>query len=240
MKTLPINKIFLTGFAFVLTHWRQIGKISILPLIISLPFLLIFSDLLALMMPILRGETLPEMALPDNALIYLLLFSYGYFMLCINMYRLVLLGSSSVNIWRPNGGLRQIARFMGLHLLIGSATILPVILTGLGFLQLVMSFLIVPIMLNFVNIAINQPSKYRWNLTFVTQSNLFFLQIILPVVVELLFSALGNILGLGVVLGVVVRIITFYWTLVTLALCYQIIETPESQNPTLNKTNNAH
>lgn len=221
INVLPINKIFLAGFAFVLTHWKKIGEISILPLIVSLPFLLIFSDLLALITPILNGEKMPEIPLPDNTLIYLILFSYGYFMLSINMYRLVL--GISVNGWLPIVNLRQILRFMGLHLLIGVATMLPVILTGIGVLQLVMYFLIAPIMLNFVNIAISQPLKYRWNLSFITHSNLFFLQVILPALVGLLFSFLGDMLGFSF-LGAAVKIIVFYWTLVTLGLCYQLIE----------------
>lgn len=233
MNLLPINKIFLAGFAFVLTHWRKIGEISIIPLIISLPFWSIYPDLVALIIPMLNGKILTDIVLPNNTFIYLSLFSYGYFMLSINMYRLVILGEQSVNAWIPIIKLRQIAGFMALHLLIGLATILPAILTGIGALQLIMSFLIIPITLNFVNIAIQQPSKYKWHLPFTTQMNLFFLQIILPALVGLLFSTLGNILGLETTLSVAVKVIVFYWTLVTLGLCYQLI----LANPTTNNTN---
>lgn len=232
-NTLPINKIFLAGFAFALTHWRKIGEISIFPLMMSLPLLWIFPDLLTIITPLFQGEQPLEITLPNNTLMYLILFLYGYFLLSINMYRLVILGEQSVNAWIPIIKLRQIAGFMALHLLIGLATILPAILTGIGALQLIMSFLIIPITLNFVNIAIQQPSKYKWHLPFTTQMNLFFLQIILPALVGLLFSTLGNILGLETTLSVAVKVIVFYWTLVTLGLCYQLI----LANPTTNNTN---
>lgn len=225
-NVLPINKIFLAGFAFVLTHWRKIGEISILPLLMSLPFLWILPKLLEeLSNVVLNSEILPEITLPDNIFIYSVLFIYGYFMLSINTYRLVVLGEQSVNAWKPITNLPQIARFMLLHFLIGLLTILPIMLTKIEVLYLIMYFLIVPITLNFVNIAINQPTKYRWNLSFITQVNLFFLQVILPTMVGFLFNSLTNFLNLGLGLAVVVKIIIFYWTLVTLSLCYQLLQT---------------
>jgi len=95
-------------------------------------------------------------------------------------------------------------------------------------LQLIVYFLIIPITLNFVGIAIDQPSKYKWNLSFTTHMNLFFLQAILPALVGMLFAALANILGLGSILEWVAKVVVFYWTLVTLALCYQLIQTNNS------------
>jgi hypothetical protein len=95
-----------------------------------------------------------------------------------------------------------------------------------------MYFLIIPITLNFINIAIDQPSKYKWNLSFTTHMNLFFLQAILPALVGMLFAALANIIGLPPILEWTVKVILFYWTLVTLALCYQLIQANSSaQNP---------
>ena len=58
--------------------------------------------------------------------------------------------------------------------------------------------------------------------------NLFFLQAILPALVGMLFAALANIIGLGPMLGWVVKVVLFYWTLVTLALCYQLIQANNS------------
>ncbi|RUM81736.1 MAG: hypothetical protein DSZ17_05530 [Candidatus Thioglobus sp.] len=77
MNALPINKIFLAGFAFALTHWKKIIEISIFPLIISSPFLMIVPELLGLMEQVFSGGELLDVQLPDNMMVYLILFLYG-------------------------------------------------------------------------------------------------------------------------------------------------------------------
>ncbi len=232
MNALPINKIFLAGFAFALTHWKKIIEISIFPVLISLPFLMVVPELLGLMEKLFSSGELLDVQLPENMMIYLLLFFYGYVTLSINMYRLVILGEQSIAGFMPVLDVNKIIRFVGLTLFVGLVTVIPVMITGMPLLQLVVYFLIIPITLNFVSIAIDQPSKYKWNLSFTTHMNLFFLQAILPALVGMLFAALANIVGLGSILEWVVRVVLFYWTLVTLALCYQLIEANNSaQNP---------
>ncbi|HAN33190.1 MAG TPA: hypothetical protein DCP48_01600, partial [Gammaproteobacteria bacterium] len=224
----PINKIFLAGFAFALTHWKKIIEISIFPLMISLPFLMIVPELLGLMEQMFSGGELLNVQLPDNMMIYLILFFYGYITLSINMYRLVMLGEQSTGGFMPVLDVNKIIRFIGLTLFVGLVTVIPVMITGMPLLQLIVYFLIIPITLNFVGIAIDQPSKYKWNLSFTTHMNLFFLQAILPALVGMLFAALSNIVGLGSILEWVAKVVVFYWTLVTLALCYQLIQTNSS------------
>ncbi|MBE8190543.1 MAG: hypothetical protein HAW58_06850 [Candidatus Thioglobus sp.] len=58
MNQLPINKIFLAGFAFTLAHWQKILQISILPLLISTPFLSITPELLELKNQLFSGGDL--------------------------------------------------------------------------------------------------------------------------------------------------------------------------------------
>ena len=228
MNALPINKIFLAGFAFALTHWKKIIEISIFPLMISLPFLMIVPELLGLMEQMFSGGELLNVQLPDNMMIYLILFFYGYITLSINMYRLVMLGEQSTGGFMPVLDVNKIIRFIGLTLFVGLVTVIPVMITGMPLLQLIVYFLIIPITLNFVGIAIDQPSKYKWNLSFTTHMNLFFLQAILPALVGMLFAALSNIVGLGSILEWVAKVVVFYWTLATLALCYQLIQTNSS------------
>ena len=223
MNALPINKIFLAGFAFALTHWKKVLEISIIPLLVSLPFLTIFPDLLALMEQVFAAEKLVEVSFPEHSLLYLMLFFYGYISLSINMYRLVILGENSVSGLAPIIDIGMILKFVGLTLFIGAVTVFPVMITGVALLQLVMYFLIIPVTLNFINIATNKPSQYKWGLSFPTHMNLFFLQAVLPAMVTLLFSALVNIIGFGGFIEWVVRVVVFYWTLVTLALCYRLI-----------------
>ena len=232
MNALPINKIFLAGFAFALTHWKKIIEISAFPALISLPFLMIMPELLGLMEQLFSGGELLDVQLPENMMFYLVLFLYGYITLSINMYRLVVLGEQSSGGFMPVLSVNKIIRFVGLTLFVGLVTVVPVMITGMPILQLIMYFLIIPITLNFINIAIDQPSKYKWNLSFTTHMNLFFLQAILPALVGMLFAALANIIGLPPILEWTVKVILFYWTLVTLALCYQLIQANSSaQNP---------
>lgn len=232
MNALPINKIFLAGFAFALTHWKKIIEISIFPVLISLPFLMVVPELLGLMEQLFSGGELLDIRLPENMMIYLLLFFYGYVTLSINMYRLVILGEQSIAGFIPVLDVNKIIRFVGLTFFVGLVTVIPVMITGMPLLQLIVYFLIIPITLNFVNIAVDQPSKYKWNLSFTTHMNLFFLQAILPALVGMLFAALANVVGLGSILEWVVKVVLFYWTLVTLALCYQLIQANNSaQNP---------
>jgi hypothetical protein len=224
MNILPINKIILASFAFALTHWKKIVEISILPVAISLPLLLILPQMFELMELVFQGGELSEVVLPDNTPIYLLLFLYGYIMLSVNMYRLVVLGEQSVLSLSPIFNIRQIFRFLGLTLFIGFVTTVPVMLTGIGFLQLIIYFLIMPITLNFINIATNQPSKYQWKLNFASQANLFLLQAIIPALIGMIFNALFDAIGFSEVFGWAVKAILFYWSLVNLALCYQLIQ----------------
>jgi len=224
MNILPINKIILASFAFALTHWKKIVEISILPVAISLPLLLILPQMFELMDVVFQGGELTEVVLPDNTPVYLLLFFYGYIMLSVNMYRLVVLGEQAVSAMSPIFDIRQIFRFIGLTLFIGFVTTVPVMLTGIGFLQLVIYFLIMPITLNFVHIALHQPSNYKWQLNFVSQANLFLLQAIIPALIGMIFTALFSALGLSDVFGWIVKTVLFYWSLVNLALCYQLIQ----------------
>ena len=224
MNILPINKIILASFAFALTHWKKIVEISILPVAISLPLLLILPQMFELIELVFQGGELSEVVLPDNTPVYLLLFLYGYIMLSVNMYRLVVLGEQSVLALSPIFNIRQIFRFLGLTLFIGFVTTVPVMLTGIGFLQLIIYFLIMPITLNFINIATNQPSKYQWKLNFASQANLFLLQAIIPALIGMIFNALFNAIGFSEVFGWAVKAILFYWSLVNLALCYQLIQ----------------
>jgi len=140
------------------------------------------------------------------------------------MYRLVVLGEQAVSAMSPIFDIRQIFRFIGLTLFIGFVTTVPVMLTGIGFLQLVIYFLIMPITLNFVRIALHQPSNYKWQLNFVSQANLFLLQAIIPALIGMIFTALFSALGLSDVFGWIVKTVLFYWSLVNLALCYQLIQ----------------
>ncbi len=224
MNILPINKIILASFAFALTHWKKILEISILPVVVSLPFLFVLPQMFELMELVFQGGDLKEVVLPENTPLYLVLFLYGYVVLSINVYRLVILGESSASALMPIFNFSQIFRFIGLTLIVGFVTTVPVMLTGIGFLQLIVYFLIIPITLNFINIAIEQPTQYKWQLNFVTQANLFLLQAIIPALIGMITTVVFNAIGLPEIFEWAIKVIVFYWSLVNLALCYQLIK----------------
>jgi hypothetical protein len=223
MNILPINKVILASFAFALSHWKKVLEVSVIPLIVSAPFLLILPDILLLMDQVIVSNQVIPVNLPENLFVYLLLFMYGYSMLSINVYKLVILGESSVNGFVPLLDAKKLIRFIGLTLIIGFVTILPVMLTGWLFLQLAVYFLIVPLTLNFVAISIDQPFKHRWSLSFATHLNLFLLQALLPALVSIFIAVISDTIGIGGTLDWVVKVVIYYWTLVNLALCYRLI-----------------
>lgn len=233
MNQLPINKIFIVGFAFAMTHWKKILEISIVPLLISLPLLIVIPELLAVTKQVFlaleNGSALSEFTLPDNIAIYSILFLYGYISLSINIYRLVVLGGQSVSVL-PVLDFGKIVRFIGLTLLLGMVNIAPLVLTNFLILPFIVSFLLVPMTLNFVNISIGESLKYRWGLSFSTHINLFFLQVVVPILIVLLFTSLSKIIGLGVGVEWVARVLMFYWGAITLALCHQLVSTA-AKNP---------
>jgi hypothetical protein len=251
MNILPINKIILASFAFALTHWKKIVEISIVPIIVSIPFLLIVLPMIIELFElggllVLASENgdqkglvdmLNKAVLPDNTFLYLIFLLYGYIILSINIYRLVILGSDSVVVFKPISDAVQIFRFIGLTLFLGfvlSAAFVIAFFLSFGSFsvanlsQLIVYFLIIPITLNFVNIAIQQPSKYKWNLNFVTQANLFLLQAIIPALIGMIATFLFGAIGLPDFFGWAVKVIVFYWSLVNLAMCYQLISTDTS------------
>ncbi len=230
MHQLPIHKIFVAGFAFATVHWKKILEISIIPVLISLPLLMSAPELIALAKQMFANKLSEPPIFLDNTGLYLALFFYGHLSLSINLYRLVVLGEQSVSIL-PVLEFVKIARFIGLTLLVGFVSMATLIMNNLLWLSLLISFLVVPITLNFVNIAIGNPIKYRWELSFPAQLNLFFLQVVVPMLIVLLFGSLSRMLALDIGVEWAARVLAFYWSLITLALCYQLI-TKESQSNT--------
>ncbi|MBA5247956.1 MAG: hypothetical protein FE834_00235 [Gammaproteobacteria bacterium] len=231
-NTLPIIKIILASFAFALTHWKKIIKISILPILLALPLLSLSAELIESLSMLIKESAVVDpasMQLPDNTLIYSLLFLYGQANLSINMYRLAILGEQSVS-WMPILKVKQIVSFIGLAFFINLATGIPLMLVNFFGLYFLIYFLLIPIVLNYINIAINQPLKIKWNLGLITQMNLFFLQVILPMLIGTVINFIVVGAGLPSIVGLTVKVIIFYWTLINLALCYQLITMPEKKS----------
>jgi hypothetical protein len=220
---LPIKKTILASLAFIIMHWRKIIEISIIPMIFAFPLLLVLPELMAVSKQLFMGQTGVSISVPDNTLLYMLLFLFGYALLSINLARLVMLGTGSVSILSCVFEFGKIAKYTGLTMLIGFAIIFPTALTGLLFVQLIVYFLIVPLTLNFVNVAIGRALNLRWRLTFIVHVNLFLMQVLLPTLFAYLFGIVADALGLSIYVTLLVQVIIFYWSGVNLAFCYRVI-----------------
>lgn len=220
---LPIKKTILASLAFIIMHWRKIIEISIIPMIFAFPLLLVLPELMAVSNQLFMGQTGVSISVPDNTLLYMLLFLFGYALLSINLARLVMLGTGSVSILSCVFEFGKIAKYTGLTMLIGFAIVFPTALTGLLFVQLIVYFLIVPLTLNFVNVAIGRALNLRWRLTFIVHVNLFLMQVLLPTLFAYLFGIVADALGLSIYVTLLVQVIIFYWSGVNLAFCYRVI-----------------
>ena len=220
---LPIKKTILASLAFIIMHWRKIIEISIIPMIFAFPLLLVLPELMAVSKQLFMGQTGVSISVPDNTLLYMLLFLFGYALLSINLARLVMLGTGSVSILSCVFEFGKIAKYTGLTMLIGFAIVFPTALTGLLFVQLIVYFLIVPLTLNFVNVAIGRALNWRWRLPFIVHVNLFLMQVLLPTLFAYLFGIVADALGLNIYVTLLVQVIIFYWSGVNLAFCYRVI-----------------
>jgi hypothetical protein len=220
---LPIKKTILASLAFIIMHWRKIIEISIIPMIFAFPLLLVLPELMAVSKQLFMGQTGVSISVPDNTLLYMLLFLFGYALLSINLARLVMLGTGSVSILSCVFEFGKIAKYTGLTMLIGFAIVFPTALTGLLFVQLIVYFLIVPLTLNFVNVAIGRALNLRWRLPFIVHVNLFLMQVLLPTLFAYLFGIVADALGLSIYVTLLVQVIIFYWSGVNLAFCYRVI-----------------
>jgi len=230
--TLPIKKTILASVAFIVMHWRKILEISIIPLAFSLPMLLVLPELIALSKQLFLGPVDSNIVVPNNAMLYMVLFIYAYTLLSINLARLVMLGEGKVSVMSCAYDFGKIAKYAGLTLLIGFVIMVPTAMTGFLLVQLIVYFLIVPLTLNFVNVALGMPLNWRWKLPFAVHSNLFFMQVLLPTLLAFLFGIVSDFLGLSAYTALFVQVIIFYWSAVNLAFCYRVIVADNSvQSP---------
>jgi len=221
--TLPIKKTILASLAFIVMHWRKIIEISIIPLAFACPLLLVLPELMELSKQLFMAQSNANVSVPDNTLLYMLLFLYGYALLSINLARLVMLGAGSVSALSCIFEFGKIAKYIGLTMLVGFAIVFPTALTGLLFVQLIVYFLIVPLTLNFVNVAIGRALNFRWSLPFTVHVNLFFMQVLLPTLFAYLFGSVADALDWSGYVSMFVQVLIFYWSGVNLAFCYRVI-----------------
>jgi hypothetical protein len=219
MNKIPIKKISLASFAFMVTNFSNILKISLIPFLISIPFIfIVIPDFIE----ILTTGKFDNIQVKVSTIVYILLFIYAYVYLSISIYRLTVLGPSSVNWLNPVIGLKKIALFLLLAMIIGVLNFIPVMM-GVGYLQLLVYFIIIPIVINYIHIAIDKPIRYNLSLPFYNHVNLFILQAFLPALIGMSFVYIIDLFDYGYLLALLVQIVVTCWTLINLGLCYKVM-----------------
>ncbi len=94
MNNIPIKQTIIASLAFAFSYWKNLLEASIFPLLMALPLISIFPELVNAFQAQFFGIGQSQ-GYPENAQIYMLMFDYGYISLLINIYRLVVKGANS-------------------------------------------------------------------------------------------------------------------------------------------------
>lgn len=228
MNRLSIKKIISSGFLLMLLKWQRFVKISIIPLLsMALGFYFINKDLYVLLSN--------DLNLEDS--IWLIVMFYMSMTWSINIHRMILLGDDAIGLWGdylPNR--RFGVYFMAVILLMVMILVVALIaqlLIGLssavvlfvGYMAMI--YLVIKMSIKFPAIAIDDKGFMKQSLERNNMPQLFFILIVLPMMVSLVFGNLFNLFGdniLTLVLTIFLNIVMFYWGAVNLALCYQTLK----------------
>ncbi|HJP12431.1 MAG TPA: hypothetical protein QF725_02195 [Gammaproteobacteria bacterium] len=220
MNNIPIKQTIIASLAFAFSYWKNLLEASIFPLLMALPLISIFPELVNAFQAQFFGIGQAQ-GYPENAQIYMLMFDYGYISLLINIYRLVVTGTNSIS----RGGIvlpsLRLGRFFLLFLFLSLITQIPLFI-GYPFLSIVVYFLLIPMSLNLVSSANDAPYQ-RVKLRLTTQFSVFFLKLGIPLLVAAILSFVFSIIGFVGFLFWLAIVAIVYWMAICFALCYRVI-----------------
>ncbi|MGE4594170.1 MAG: hypothetical protein AAEF23_01465 [Gammaproteobacteria bacterium] len=217
MIIIPIKQTIFASVAFALSHWKKLIEVSIFPLLLVFPFLSLLPELLLNIEQILARNS----GLPENYLLYLSLFLYGYSALLVNIYRLVVLGSSAIlplGIVVPS---LRIGRFLLLFLFVSIAPFFPV-LAQLPFLIFLVYFFLIPMTLNLVALANDTPYK-KIKLPGRVQFNICLLKYGVPLALSTILTLDFAVTPVLLYMFLALMIVISYCVEICCALCYRVI-----------------
>lgn len=214
---IDIKKIIVAGISWLALYPHRLLMVSILPLLLIIPFAISMFDVLADVSE--HGmDGLIQQGLPLNVLLYGLFASFGYSLLSINIYRLVILGPDNVSKYGslyPNG----IWAFTWQLFTIQTLLILPAVLTGLNVFYVIIYFLITPMFLQLVDIALGQVKQKR-NINYNNRASFVLIQAIIPLLLLIIISYMPNNPFTNI-LFIAIKIILIYYEMITLSLIYK-------------------
>jgi hypothetical protein len=208
MTKTPIIKTIIAAFAIFISNLSKIIEISILPIVMSIPLILAFSEILPTINTLADIQTLN---LGLDFLLYTTLFIYAFLSLQINLYRLTSIGQNAVFKF----GLVPISLVLKLipFYFFVEILVLGVALLQIPFLEPVVFILLAHILLKFVAIATGKITTSSINI--IDRLNIAIVQFIIP----MLFLTLFSLFGIGI-LVVIAKIFTIYFSAISLGLIF--------------------
>jgi hypothetical protein len=203
----PIIKTSIAALSLMISRYKEILFISIVPIIFMLPAMFILPEIFSQ----IKTSKLTEIVLPTEAFIYGIMFIYGYASLNINLYRMVVLGFNGIYKFGIIPFKTSIT-FIALSMLVSLLNFAPIMLQ-VPILEPIVFIFVSHLMLNLVIIAIDSKVQ-RWKLPFTYRLNIALLQFVIPLLFLSLFSLLG------VVATIVAKILLVYWTAINLGLVF--------------------
>lgn len=218
---IPIIKISVASLAMLLSRYKEILFISILPIILMFPAVMFLPEILKNILnqvsqvDVQNIAQLQTIAIPNEFFIYSLMFLYGYISLNINLYRLVVIGFNGVFKF----GIIPLAillKFGAITLLISLLTFAPYVLK-LPILEPIVFLFLAPFMLNLVIIALGA-GAIKWRLPFLYRINIALLQFVIPTLVLAVFSLFGS-----TTVSIMVKIFLIYWAGMSMGLIFNAL-----------------
>ena len=211
----PIIKIAIAALSIIYFNYKKILKISIIPAIFILPFILNMSYLIEE----IRGQDMKNISLSNEFLIYSISFIYGYTILNISLYRMIVLGEKQIFKYSIAPPILTI-KFAALMMLIYIFITIPSF-TGLQIFEALFFILASGTMLHLVTISINQEKKMK--LVLFDRVAIAILQFIIPMLL------LGLALYIHNIIFIIIKLFLIYWTAIALALVFNYIKERSSK-----------
>ena len=211
----PIIKIAIAALSIIYFNYKKILKISIIPAIFILPFILNMSYLIEE----IQGQDMKNISLSGEFFIYSISFIYGYTILNISLYRMVVLGEKQVFKYNIAPPILTI-KFAILMMLIYIFITIPSF-TGLQIFEALFFILASGTMLHLVTISTNQEKKIK--LVLFDRVAIAILQFIIPMLL------LGLALYIHSMIFIFIKLFLIYWTAIALALVFNYIKERSSK-----------
>jgi hypothetical protein len=215
---IPVIKTSVAALSVMLTHYKELLFLSILPILLMLPAIIFLPEMMmeiaASVMEYNSPQDLQNIHIPSEIFIYGGMFLYGYASLNINILRMIVLGYQ--HIFKLGIiPFKIVLKFIALSSLVSVLTFAPHILK-IPLLEPIVFIFVAHFMLSLVVIALGNP-LINWKIPFIYRINIALLQFIIPTLILALFALMGS------VFLIIAKIFLIYWSAINLGLIFNCL-----------------